>query len=129
MKKVVLFSALMVSTLIHAVNYEVVPMPQQITLQQGEPFVLNREVQILAADGLQREAEFLQSYFQEQTGLLLSISQKREKQVNYIELAVSSKEQEKEGYVLSVNKKNILIEGGSAAGGVLWCSDAAKGIG
>ena len=116
MKKVVLFSALMVSTLIHAVNYEVVPMPQQITLQQGEPFVLNREVQILAADGLQREAEFLQSYFQEQTGLLLSISQKREKQVNYIELAVSSKEQEKEGYVLSVNKKNILIEGGSAAG-------------
>ena len=116
MKKVVLFSALMVSLLIHAVNYEVVPMPQQITLQQGEPFVLNREVQILAADGLQREAEFLQSYFQEQTGLLLSISQKREKQVNYIELAVSSKEQEKEGYVLSVNKKNILIEGGSAAG-------------
>ncbi len=54
MRKVVLFFALMVSTLIQAVNYEVVPMPQQVTLLQGEPFVLNREVQILAADGLQR---------------------------------------------------------------------------
>ena len=116
MRKVVLFFALMVSTLIQAVNYEVVPMPQQVTLLQGEPFVLNREVQILAADGLQREAEFLQLYLKEQTGVLLSISQKREKQVNYIELAVSSKVQEKEGYVFSVNKNSILITGGSAAG-------------
>lgn len=116
MRKVVLFFALMVSTLIQAVNYEVVPMPQQVTLLQGEPFVLNREVQILAADGLQREAEFLQLYLKEQTGVLLSISQKREKQVSYIELAVSSKVQEKEGYVLSVNKNSILITGGSAAG-------------
>lgn len=116
MRKVVLFFALMVCTLIQAVNYEVVPMPQQVTLLQGEPFVLNREVQILAADGLQREAEFLQLYLKEQTGLLLSINQKREKQVNYIELAVSSKVQEKEGYVFSVNKNSILITGGSAAG-------------
>lgn len=116
MRKVVLFFALMVSTLIQAVNYEVVPMPQQVTLLQGEPFVLNREVQILAADGLQREAEFLQLYLKEQTGVLLSISQKREKQVSYIELAVSSKVQEKEGYVLSVNKKSTHVTGGSAAG-------------
>ena len=116
MKKVVLFFALLASMPIHAVNYEVVPMPQQVTLQQGEPFVLNREVQILVADGLQREAEFLQAYLQEQTGLLLTISQKREKKVNYIELAVSPKVQEQEGYVLSVNKKSVLITGGSTAG-------------
>ena len=98
------------------VTYDVVPMPQQVVLQQGEPFVLNSSVQILAADGLQQEAEFLQSYLQEQTGLSLAVSQKREKKVSYIELALSPKVKEAEGYVLTVNKKGFTIQGCSAAG-------------
>jgi len=100
----------------NAVNYDVLPMPQQVALQQGEPFVLNSSVQILAPEGLQQEAEFLQSYLQEQTGLLLPVSQKRDKKVTYIELALSPKVKEAEGYALTVNKKGVTIVGGSAAG-------------
>ena len=55
----------------NAVNYDVVPMPQNIVEQQGEPFVLNNDVKVLAADGLRQEAEFLQAYVNELTGLSL----------------------------------------------------------
>ena len=91
MKRIVLFFAILVCATMHAVNYDVVPMPQQVALQQEEPFVLNNAVQILVDDGLQQEAEFLQSYLQEQTGLSLAVSQKREKKVSYIEVALSDR--------------------------------------
>ena len=97
-------------------QYEVLPMPQSISLQQGEPFVLNGDEQILAGEGLQQEAEFLQAYLKDMTGLTLPIAQKRVKKVSYIELAVSPKVTEKEGYVLYINKKGVTITGGSAAG-------------
>ena len=116
MKKTVLLFCLFTLLPLHAVNYDVVPMPQQVVFQPGEPFVLNGDVQILVAEGLQQEAEFLQSYLQEQTGLLLPISQKREKKVSYIELALSPKVQGAEGYVLTVSKKGVTIAGGSSAG-------------
>ena len=91
-------------------------MPQSISLQQGEPFVLNGDVQILAGEGLQQEAEFLQMYLKDMTDLTLAIVQKRAKKVSYIELTVSPKVTEKEGYVLNINKKGVTITGGSAAG-------------
>ena len=113
----------------NAVNYDVVPMPQQVALQQGEPFVLNSSVQILAPEGLQQEAEFLQSYLQEQTGLSLTISQKREKKVACIELTLSTKAQGAEGYMLTVNKKGITIAGGSAAGVFYGIQTLRKALG
>ena len=91
-------------------------MPQSILLEQGEPFVLNGDVQILAGEGLQQEAEFLQTYLKDVTGLTLPITQKRVKKVSYIELAVSPKVTEKEGYVLHIYKKGVSVTGGSAAG-------------
>ncbi len=96
--------------------YEVVPLPQSIQMQKGEPFVLDGSVQILVQDGLQNEADFLQAYLQDLTGLTLGISGKREKKVRYIELAVSPKVAEREGYELTVSKKGVTIVGGSAAG-------------
>lgn len=97
-------------------QYGVVPMPQSIQLQQGEPFVLNGEVQILVGEGLQQEAEFLQQYLKDVAGLTLPIAQKRVKKVSYIELTVSPKITEKEGYVLTINKKGVTIAGGTSAG-------------
>ncbi len=97
-------------------QYEVLPIPQSVQLQQGEPFVLNGDVQILVGEGLQQEAEFLQMYLKDMTDLTLAIVQKRAKKVSYIELAVSPKVTEKEGYVLYINKKGVTITGGSAAG-------------
>ena len=101
----------------YAADYNVVPLPQSIEVQKGEPFVLNDDVQILTGEGLRHEAEFLQAYLKDMKGQTLTIAQKREKKVSYIELAISPKVTQPEGYVLSINnKKGITIAGGSAAG-------------
>ena len=97
-------------------QYDVVPLPQNIQMQKGEPFVLNADVQILAGEGLQREAEFLRQYMKEVTGIDIPIAQKRIKKVRYISLTVSPRVTESEGYVMNVSAKSIFIEGGSAAG-------------
>ena len=97
-------------------DYGVVPMPQRIEMQRDDSFVLNGDVQILAGEGLQQEATFLQTYLKELEGLSLPIVQKRQKKVNYIELTLSPKVTEPEGYVLTVRKNGVTITGGSAAG-------------
>ena len=119
MKKTILALVCLLTTVTTAsaqACYEVVPLPQSIQMQKGEPFVLDGSVQILVQDGLQNEADFLQAYLQDLTGLTLGISGKREKKVRSIELAVSPKVAEREGYELTVSKKGITIVGGSAAG-------------
>ena len=119
MKKTILALVCLLTTVTTAsaqACYEVVPLPQSIQMQKGEPFVLDGSVQILVQDGLQNEADFLQAYLQDLTGLTLGISGKREKKVRYIELAVSPKVAEREGYDLTVSKKGVTIVGGSAAG-------------
>ena len=97
-------------------NYQVVPLPQSIQMQRGEPFVLNDQVQILATEGLQREAQFLQQYIKEVSDIDLTIADKRQKKAIYIALSVSPKVTNPEGYVLTVSAKGITIEGGSSAG-------------
>lgn len=97
-------------------QYDVVPLPQDISLQQGEPFVIDNTVQIIAPDDLQREAAFLQSYLKDLTSLTLPIAKKRDNKVRYINLSVAPTITPSEAYHLTVNKKDISIIGGSAAG-------------
>lgn len=98
-------------------QYDVLPLPQSIEIQKGEPFTLwGGLVQIVAPENLQGEAEFLQAYLKDITSETLPIAQKREKGMSYIELSVSPKVTAPEGYVLTINKKGITIAGGSAAG-------------
>ena len=97
-------------------NYNVVPLPQSIVEQKGEAFVLEEGVQILAPAELQSEAELLRQYLKEVTWNDLPIVSKRMKRVRYIELSVSPAVKQREGYVLTVSKSGVTIQGGSAAG-------------
>ena len=85
-------------------DYEVVPLPQSIVMQKGEPFVLNGDVQIFAGEDLQQEAEFLQTYLKDITDLSLPLASKREKKKRGIIEASVSEEIEKAAY-LSRKKK------------------------
>ena len=114
-KLLVVIFGLMLCVGAKAMSYDVVPLPQSIQMQKGEPFLLNNQVQILASESLQTEAAFLRSYLKELTGLELALSQKREKKVSYIELAISPNTAA-EGYLLTVSKKGISVVGGSSAG-------------
>ena len=97
-------------------DYDVVPLPQSIVMQKGEPFVLNNDVKILCSEQFQNEAKFLQQYLKETTGIALEIVSKKEKKQKYIELSLSPKLTEPEAYELNVTAKGITIQGGSAAG-------------
>ena len=97
-------------------NYNVVPLPQSIVEQKGEPFILEEGVQILAPAELRNEAEFLRQYLKDLTCNDLPIVSQRAKKTRYIELAVSPKVTEKEGYMMTVNARGVTIQGGSAAG-------------
>ena len=111
-----LFTLLLLSVPARA-QYEVVPLPQSIQMQKGEPFLLsNDQVLILAPETLMGEATFLQAYLKDVTGQTFSIVSKREKRKTYIELTISPNITESEGYVLTINKKGVTIAGGSAAG-------------
>ena len=99
-------------------QYNVVPLPQNIELQKGEPFMVDGTVQIVAPTELQREAEFLKQYLADLVGVDFPVVAKlsKAKKQHYIELAVSPKVTAKEGYVLKVNSQVVTIQGGSAAG-------------
>ena len=97
-------------------QYNIIPLPQSVQLQKGEPFIVGGSVQILATAELQQEAEFLQHYLSELVGVDFPIAVKKAKKVRYIELAVSPKVSMREGYILTVNSKGVTIQGGSAAG-------------
>ena len=117
MSRIVLLIMGLVLSISARAQYGVVPLPQSIQMQKGEPFVLsNDQVQILAPETLKGEAAFLQAYLKDVTGQTFSLASKLEKKKSYIELAISPNVAESEGYVLTINKKGVTIAGGSAAG-------------
>lgn len=91
-------------------DYNIVPLPQSISLQKGEPFTLDATVQILAPSELQQEAIFLQIYLRDLVGIDIPVAQKRDKKGHYIELAVSPKVSAQEGYVLTVSSKGVTVQ-------------------
>ncbi len=112
-----LLFALLLCMTASAADYRVVPLPQSIVMQKGEPFVIDSGVQISATAGLKPEAQLLRQYLEEQTGLSLKLSEApRKKNARYIELAVSPRISAAEGYEMTVSRKGITILGGSEAG-------------
>ena len=52
-------------------NYQVIPLPQEITTAQSQPFTLNGSVKIIYPEGnekMQRNAQFLANYLKKATG-------------------------------------------------------------
>ena len=122
--------ALLLSVTLQAIEtYHVVPQPQDVQLQKGQPFVLDGTVQILAAENLQREALFLRDYIKEQTGLELAITSKHNRKIRTIALTVSPSVVASEGYRLVVGKGGVNIFGGSPAGVFYGIQTLRKSLG
>lgn len=97
-------------------SYSVVPLPQEISLNRDNPFLMNEKT-IVAYPGnnllLKRNAEFLSEYVNQSTGYKLQLKAlfEGESAENAIVLELNPKIGSKEGYLLSVTEKGILIEG------------------
>ena len=98
-------------------DYNVIPLPQEVTLTQKGAFVLTGTTPIVYPEGdeqLKNDALFLSDYIADVTALRLTTTSAKVK--NAITLRLNKKVQSKEGYVITVDKKGVVIEGATAAG-------------
>ena len=97
-------------------DYQVVPLPDQIVMQKGKPFVLDKNTVIIADnDGaMTRNAQFLQEYIHTNTGIEVQMGSGKVK--NAITLRLDQTVPSKEGYRVSISQKGISISGATPAG-------------
>lgn len=100
-------------------DYQIVPQPLQIDYVKNQSgFELNAQTRIYYAvknEKMERNAQFLANYIKRQTGLELTVTNKRPS-TNYISLALGLKDGNKEAYALEVSDKQINLQGVSEAG-------------
>ena len=97
-------------------NYQVIPLPQEVSLTQGNPFKLNGNVLIAYPENnalLQRNAEFLSEYIRQSTGYAPKTKAiaAGEQVKNAITLGLDPDIANKEGYVLTTTPEGISING------------------
>jgi hexosaminidase len=97
-------------------SYQIIPLPQKVTLQQGLPFVINGQTKIVIPAGnapMKSDAHFLASYIKESTGKTLPVIVlgKGTPTKNIIKLGIDASISQKEGYNLTVNSRQINIKG------------------
>lgn len=99
-------------------NYQVIPLPQEVSAREGKPFVLTADTKIIFPEGndlMQRNAEFLAEYIEISMGIspktnsVLSDDKK-------IELKLGLDNDNNEAYRLEVTENGVVITGASEAG-------------
>lgn len=98
-------------------NYEVVPLPQQITTLSDDPFVLSNGMKVSYPAGdadMKRNAEFLAEYLKEICGIELIVVE-NEKHAE-IKLLLNAKMEGEEAYDIVVNKKGIVVKSATRNG-------------
>lgn len=98
------------------VNYNVVPLPQSITAEKGNAFVLTGNTSVYVAsedEAMLRNGAFLKQYIREATGIEANgVDQKGAT----ITLKLNAKIANDEGYVITVKAKGVTIEGKTPQG-------------
>lgn len=100
------------------IDYRVIPLPNEISLQSGPSFLLDKQVPILYPFGnlkMKANALFLAKYLKELTGQeIVAKSGKSKKKA--ILLSLGLKSTNLESYKLSISSDNIVIQGVTEAG-------------
>lgn len=99
-------------------NYQVIPLPNEITTSEGAPFTLTTSTKIVFPDGnekMKRNAEFLAEFLQQSTGVKPTVTTEMSDK-NVIVLALGLKNDNADAYQLEVNEKTITITGASETG-------------
>lgn len=99
-------------------NYQVVPLPQEITNIQGTAFTLNDGVKIMYPGGnekMQKNADLLAAYLKEMTGKTLQVEAGTDAK-NAIVLSLGLNSDNKEAYLLKVDANSVSVSGASEAG-------------
>lgn len=99
-------------------DYQVIPLPQEITTAQGTPFVLDGSVKILYPEGnekMQKNALYLAEYLKKATGKDFTIQTGTEGK-GAILLTLGLEAENPEAYQLKVNGEGVTISAPTEAG-------------
>ena len=99
-------------------NYQVIPLPQEITTAEGQPFILSSATKVVYPEGnemMKRNAEFLAEYLDISMGISPEATSATTDGKN-IELALGLENDNKEAYRLEVTENKVTITGASEAG-------------
>ena len=98
-------------------NYEVVPLPLEITSAEGAPFTLTSATKIVFPEGndkMQRNAEFLAEFLEISTGTKPAVTSATSEK-NAIILALGLQNPNAEAYEIVINENTITITGATEA--------------
>jgi hexosaminidase len=98
-------------------NYEVIPLPSEITVTTEKPFVLSSSTKIVFPNGndkMKKNAEFLSEYLQTSVGIKPEVTSNTAKSAIILSLGLENKNPE--AFQITVNDKAITIKGASEAG-------------
>lgn len=99
-------------------NYDVVPLPNEMTLSEGDAFILTQATRIVYPEGnakMQRNAEFLSEFLEISTGRKLEVTSEYAAR-NAILLDIDGEIGQSEAYRITVKKDLIQITGADEAG-------------
>lgn len=98
-------------------DYNVVPLPNSVTMTGGEPFELTPSTTVAYPEGnkdMERNAQFLARYVNDATRMTLSVVPGRAKKG--IRLVLDKKVSGEEAYTIMVDKKGVTIAGSTPKG-------------
>ncbi len=99
-------------------NYRVIPLPNEISVQQNQSFLLDEHVQIVYPAGnkkMKQNALFLAQSLKDITGKALKTKTGKDVK-KAIVLRLGLKSNQSEAYQLNVTSKNVIITGATEAG-------------
>ena len=105
-------------TTVGEANYQVIPLPQEISISEGLPFMLTSATKVVYPEGnemMKRNAEFLAEYLKISMGISPEATSTTTDGKN-IELALGLESDNKEAYRLEVTENKVTITGASEAG-------------
>lgn len=112
------FMLLSCSTEVKEANYQVIPLPQEISvMDQATPFILSNGTKIMYPEGnekMQKNAEFLASYIKDLTGKTLAVQAGTDGKGIILQLGGNA--ENPEGYQLKVTGDQVVVSGPTEAG-------------
>ena len=112
---ILIFTIITISKSSNETNYNVIPLPKNITKKEGNPFILNNNTQITyynESSLIKQNAEFLSELIQEKTTLKLKITPNLPLETpNTIYLLIKNISiTQNESYIIEINETIITIE-------------------
>ncbi len=98
-------------------NYDIIPQPKEVRLDDGKPFELSPKTVIHYEAGLQREAQFLSEYVNDIMGYGLVLQEIKGNETDGIVLKLSPADfDQAEAYEICITPKQVTIKGADSAG-------------